>query len=105
MLCLATDEDDDGQIADTDHVGAKPQVQKGGAVKEPDDKKELHKFIDDLREEARGKDTVLEVEKLWLEGAEKTSALQRLDKKKFDDAVEELKSIREVINQDENGEK
>tara|TARA_R110002012_G_scaffold261170_1_gene442967 strand:+ start:428 stop:1156 length:729 start_codon:yes stop_codon:yes gene_type:complete len=105
MLCLATDEDDDGQIADTDHVGAKPQVQKGGAVKKPDDKKELHKFIDDLLEEARGKDTVLEVEKLWLEGAEKTSALQRLDKKKFDDAVEELKSIREVINQDENGEK
>jgi len=104
MLCLATDEDDDGQIADTDHVNAKPQVQKGGAVKEPNSKEELFKFIDDLLEEARGKETVIEVERLWLEGAEKTSALQRLDKKKFDESVEELKSIREVLSQDKDAE-
>jgi len=104
MLSLATDEDDDGQIADTDHVNAKPQVQKGGAVKEPNSKEELFKFIDDLLEEARGKETVIEVERLWLEGAEKTSALQRLDKKKFDESVEELKSIREVLSQDKDAE-
>jgi hypothetical protein len=44
---------------------------------------------------------VLEVERLWLDGAEKTAQLQRQDKKKFDEAVAELKKIREVIDQDE----
>ena len=101
MLNIATDVDDDGQIADTDHVGAEPQVQKGGKVKEPSKAEDLHVFIDNLLEEARGKNTVLEVERLWLDGAEKTAQLQRQDKKKFDEAVAELKKIREVIDQDE----
>ena len=101
MLNIATDVDDDGQIADTDHVGAEPQVQKGGKVKEPSNTEDLHVFIEDLLEEARGKDTVIEVEKLWLASAEKTAQLQRQDKKKFDEAVAELKKIREVIDQDE----
>ena len=101
MLNIATDVDDDGQIADTDHVGAEPQVQKGGKVKEPSNTEDLHAFIDGLLEEARGKDKVIEVEKLWLASAEKTAQLQRQDKKKFDEAVAELKKIREVIDQDE----
>ena len=100
MLCLATDEDDDGQIADTDHVGAEPQVQKGGATKEPHAVEELHIFIEELLDKAREKKTPLEVEKLWLAGATKTSALQRLDKKKFDASVAELKTLREKLEQD-----
>ena len=96
----STDEDDDGQIADTDHVGAEPQVQKGGATKEPHAVEELHIFIEELLDKAREKKTPLEVEKLWLAGATKTSALQRLDKKKFDASVAELKTIREKLEQD-----
>ena len=103
MLNIATDVDDDGQIADTDHVGAEPEVQTQAPKKQkkPDNTEDLHAFIDGLLDEARGKDSVIEVEKLWLASASKTAELQRQDKKKFDEAVAELKKIREIIDQDE----
>tara|TARA_R110000803_G_scaffold41582_2_gene89302 strand:+ start:12241 stop:13008 length:768 start_codon:yes stop_codon:yes gene_type:complete len=117
ILCLATDEDDDGQIADTDHVNAKPQVKRGVTTKannifpkEEDAKKFIEKMIFDAKkiseyeEVGLAVEVIKNVEEMWLNKAEKISEIQKLYPKSYENLRQEFGFIRDRLEQDSKGE-
>ena len=117
ILCLATDEDEDGQIADTDHVGVKPQAKKGISLPQAMTKEERLSFfnktladvknIASFQEKGLTKDSVKAIEKVWLDNSAKITELRKIDQEMYDNLVDEFKSTKEKLNQDsvEEGER
>ena len=79
ILCLATDEDDDGQIADTKKISEYEEV--GLAV-----------------------EVIKNVEEMWLNKAEKISEIQKLYPKSYENLRQEFGFIRDRLEQDSKGE-
>jgi DNA-binding transcriptional MerR regulator len=110
ILCLATDEDEDGQIADTDHVGVKPQAKKGIALPQQMTEEQRKKFLDttltdakkiaSFQEEGLTTDSVKAIEKFWLDNSAKIAELKKTDQEKYDNLVKEFKNIKEKLTQD-----
>jgi|TARA_R100001082_G_scaffold25183_2_gene12393 hypothetical protein len=114
ILCLATDEDEDGQLADTDHVGATPQVKKGVPIADIPSEKEARKFVNgmirdgkkmaEIEENGLIDDAMKEIEGFWLENQEKIAQLKKVHPELHEELRQEFGFLRDKLQQDSAGE-
>lgn len=114
ILCLATDEDEDGQLADTDHVGATAQVKKGTPVVDVPSAKEARKFVNSMIKDGKKlaeveetgliEDAMKEIEKLWLSKQEKIAQLKKVHPDLHEELRQEFGFLRDKLQQDSVGE-
>ena len=115
ILCLATDEDEDGQLADTDHVGATPQVKKGVPIADVPSDKDARKFVNQMikdgkkmaetEEEGLIDNAMKEIEGFWLKKQDKIAQLKKAHPKLHEELRQEFGFLRDKLQQDSAGEK